>query len=147
MAATQVLLQFPPGLKIHEPSSFVLNLKGGKEPLRGPAAASSPAIIAQSEPSSSTASTSIPLSCSTLPLMCAIQPRIQNLHITARMLTKPRRSYGIVDSSALRKRLGHAAVMVACARQRLYRRRAAVQAAELARMFNFTGEWSGGCLL
>ncbi|PVF98402.1 hypothetical protein CPB86DRAFT_360375 [Serendipita vermifera] len=147
MAATQILLQFPPGLKIHEPSSFVLTLKGGKDPLRGPAAASSPAITiaAQSQPSSSTASLS-PL-CPALPLACTIQPRIQNLHNTARMLSKPRRSYGIEDSSALRKKLGHAAVMVACARVRRDRRKAAIETAEFARMFNFTGEWEGGCLL
>lgn len=47
-------------------------------------------------------------------------------------------------TNILRKRLGHATVMVACARQRVNRRRAAQQAAGYARLFNFTGEWTDG---
>lgn len=68
-----------------------------------------------------------------------IQPRIRSLVLPLR----PRRSQAAyADGSALRKKLGHTAVMVACARQRMHRRKAASQAAVLARLFNFTGEWS-----
>lgn len=68
-----------------------------------------------------------------------IQPRIRNLHL----LPRARKSRGgSLDASALRKEIGHATVMVACARQRLSRRRVAQQAAVLARWYNLSGEWS-----
>jgi len=67
-----------------------------------------------------------------------VQPRIHKLVLPLRT----RKQYGYLDGSALRKKLGHTAVMVACARQRMNRRKAASQAAVLARLFNFTGEWN-----
>jgi hypothetical protein len=67
-----------------------------------------------------------------------VQPRIHKLVLPLRT----RKPYGCLDGSALRKKLGHTAVMVACARQRMNRRKAASQAAILARVFNFTGEWN-----
>ncbi|KAG8835443.1 hypothetical protein FRC18_000475 [Serendipita sp. 400] len=121
MSATQVLLHYPPGLKIRHEETLKITLRGQdvKRPLPFEDPTKSSNMNNQ--------------------LGFLIQPRIRNLPPLDRAV---RKKMVVMDSSALRKKLGHATVMIACAKQRMYRRRAALQAANLARIFNFTGEWS-----
>lgn len=116
--ATQTLLKYPPGLNINLSDSRIIELHG-KENAYECSPDETRAVSRNGA--------------------ADVQPRIRNLHLPLR----PRKPYACVDGSALRKKLGHTAVMVAYARQRMNRRKAASQAAILARLFNFTGEW--GC--
>ncbi|CAG7850315.1 SubName: Full=Uncharacterized protein {ECO:0000313/EMBL:CCA74833.1} [Serendipita indica DSM 11827] len=109
---TQVLLQLTPALKIPHVETFKITLRGQNP---------TPTLCLDEQ-------TSSPLSL--------FQPRVHKL-------TPPRTHHRMatLDSSLLRKKVGHAAIMVACARHRFKVRRAALQAASHARLFNFTGEW------
>jgi hypothetical protein len=123
MSSQKTALRYPPGLNIHY----------SKPPIQ-PSGDQENAFCTQNN-----------ITTVDKPMLWDIQPRIRNLK-----LQLPRRSYKgtrgstmqIEGTSLLRKKLGHATVMVACARHRNNRRRAAQQAAVYARLFNFTGEWS-----
>lgn len=122
---SQIRLQYPPGLNIRQPEILKLALIGGGGDVRDVRDARD----ARGRPTSGDPSSTV--------LAVDVQPRIRNLQLPIRARS---RRIG-VDGAFLRKRLGHAAVMAACARQRMHRRRAALQAAMLARWFNLTGEW------
>lgn len=112
-------LRYPPGLNIHYHPSSSLQLSGNQE---------NAGCLQQQQDA--------------VPSCLDIQPRIRSLHLPIRSSKSRGPMVQIDGTSILRKRLGHATVMIACARQRVNRRRAALQAAAYAQLFNFTGEWS-----
>ena len=112
-----VALRFPPGLNIHynNPSVDQENMRSAQQQQFDQQAA-----------------------------LWEIQPRIRKLQLPIRTCKLRSVTMQVDGTSILRKKLGHATVMIACARQRVNRRRAAQQAAVYARLFNFTGEWADG---
>lgn len=122
-------VRYPPGLKINGILPSSSPIPGGQENAFCAHHNNNPAVIAL---------------CEQPTLVWEIQPRIRKLHLPTRSRRTTRGSVVALDgTSVLRKKLGHAAVMVASARQRVYQRKAAQQAAVYARLFNFTGEWNG----
>lgn len=123
MSSQKIALRYPPGLNIHYPNPSTQS-SGDQE---------------------NVFNTQNSVTALDKPMLWDIQPRIRNLKLQVPIRsngTTRRSTMQIEGTSLLRKKLGHATVMVACAKQRHNRRRAAQQAAVYARLFNFTGEWS-----